>query len=144
MKRMKIFEVTQYSGKVLETLNNLLPQLSPSSLPLSSSDLLKIIQSESSHLLLAEKDDRYYGTLTLVMYTIPTGTKAWIEDVVVSEDTQSKGVGRMLLERAVFLAKELGANTVDLTSRPSREAANTLYKKVGFKPRQTNVYRYTY
>ena len=95
-------------------------------------------------MLLAEKDDRYYGTLTLVMYTIPTGTKAWIEDVVVSEDTRSKGVGRMLLERAVFLAKELGANTLDLTSRPSREAANALYTKVGFKPRQTNVYRYTY
>jgi ribosomal protein S18 acetylase RimI-like enzyme len=140
---LEIFEVTKYSEKTLEALNILLPQLSPSALLLSSDDLLKIIQSESSHLLLAEKDDRYYGTLTLVMYTIPTDTKARIEDVVVGEDARGRGIGRMLLERAVILAKELGANTVDLTSKPSREAANALYKKVGFKPRKTNVYRYT-
>ena len=37
---------------------------------------------------------------------------------------------------------ELGAKTIDLTSRPSREAANRLYQRLGFEMRETNVYRY--
>ncbi len=139
---MNIIEITQYSEEVLEALNNLLPQLSSSALPLSSNDLTEIIKSESSHLLVAEKDGQYYGSLTLATFKIPTGTRAWIEDVVVKEDARGKGVGGMLLERAISLAKERGAKTVDLTSRPSRESANSLYKKIGFELRETNVYRY--
>ena len=139
---MNIIEVTQYSDEVLEALNDLLPQLSSSALPLSSDELKEIIQAESTHLLMAKNDGQYYGSLTLVMFRIPTGTRAWIEDVVVKEEARGKGVGGMLLERAINLAKEFGAKTIDLTSRPSREAANALYKKVGFELRETNVYRY--
>ena len=139
---MNIIEITQYSEEVLETLNDLLPQLSPSALSLSASDLIEIIQCESAYLLMAENDGQYCGSLTLVTFKIPTGTKALIEDVVVNCDDRGKGVGRMLLECAVNLSKELGAKTVELTSNPSREVANTLYKKVDFELRETNVYRH--
>jgi ribosomal protein S18 acetylase RimI-like enzyme len=80
--------------------------------------------------------------LSLVVFSIPTGTKAWIEDVVVDERARGKGVGKELMNHALNVAKELGAKSADLTSRPSREAANKLYQAIGFEGRETNVYRY--
>ena len=139
---MKVIEVTQYSDSVLEAINGLLPQLSKSAVPLSKVDLIAIIQSEASHLLMAEHDGQFCGSLTLAVFKSPTGTRARIEDIVVNEDARRKGVGRLLSEHALGLATERGAKTVDLTSRPSREAANALYKKVGFELRDTNVYRW--
>jgi len=139
---MKIIEVTEYSEKIFETLNDLLPQLLETVLPITAEDLKKIIQSESSHLLMAELDGHYIGSLTLTTVKIPTGIKAWIEDVVVSEKIRGKGVGSLLIKHAVSMARSFGAQTIDLTSRPSREAANALYKKLGFEHRETNVYRY--
>ena len=80
--------------------------------------------------------------LSLVVFGIPTGTKAWVEDVVVDDGARGKGVGKSLMRHAMEQAKKLGAKTVDLTSRPSREAANKLYQSLGFETRETNVYRY--
>ncbi len=142
IKPMNIVEITQYSDGVLESLNNLLPQLSPSVLPLLETDLAEIIQSESSHLLMAEKDGQYYGSLTLAAVKIPTGSKMWIEDLVVSENMRGKGVGKFLIEHAIGLAEALGVQTINLTSNPSRKSANTLYKRIGFELRETNVYVY--
>lgn len=139
---MNIIEITEYSEEILSALNGLLPQLSSSASPLTDASLLRIIQSESSHLLMAEEDGQFYASLTLVVFVIPTGARAWIEDVVVSEHSRGKGVGRLISERAVDLALELGAKTIDLTSRPSRVIANNLYKKIGFAQRETNIYRY--
>ena len=86
---------------------------------------------------------RIWGTLTLVMFRIPTGIRAWIEDVVVDEAAGGRGIGTALTRAAIEHAAEHGARTVDLTSRPSREAANHLYQKMGFERRDTNVYRFT-
>ncbi|WP_197904783.1 GNAT family N-acetyltransferase [Desulfosarcina alkanivorans] len=126
----------------MDALNNLLPQLLETVSPLTVEDLEEIIQSESSHLLMVELNGSYVGSLTLTAVKIPTGIKAWIEDVVVSEKTRGRGVGRHLVKHAVGMAGNLGAQTVSLTSGPSRVAANKLYKKLGFGPIETNVYRY--
>jgi ribosomal protein S18 acetylase RimI-like enzyme len=140
---MKIIEVRQYADEVLEALNDLLPQLLSSASPLTAEDVNSIIQSQSSRLLMAEMDGRYVGSLTLTMVSIPTGTRAWIDDVVVSEKVRGMGVGSRLIRHALDLAEALGARTVNLTSNPSRSAANALYKKLGFELRETNVYRYS-
>ena len=79
--------------------------------------------------------------LTLVIFPIPSGVRAWIEDVVVDEAGRGRGVGELLNRFALELAKQEGARTVDLTSRSSREAANRLYQRIGFQPRATNIYR---
>ena len=79
--------------------------------------------------------------LSLVIFPIPTGTKAWVEDVVVSQTARGKGVGVALMNHALAVAKDAGAKSVDLTSRPSREVANKLYQKLGFTALETNVYR---
>lgn len=139
---MDIIEVTELTEDILDALNELLPQLSSSAGTLSKAYLEDLVRSDSSHLLMAKEDGQYYGSLTLVVFYIPTGIRAWIEDVVVSKKARGKGVGKNLSLSAVDLAIKLGARTIDLTSRPSREVANTLYKNIGFELRETNVYRY--
>ena len=89
--------------------------------------------------LTSEKDR--IPTLTLVFYWVPSGVKAWIEDVVVNDKARGKGVATALIWHALNLARENGAEKVDLSSRPWREAANNLYLKFGFEKRETNMYR---
>ncbi len=120
----------------------LTPQLSSSSPAPTAEDLRTIVESDSCHLLVASVDGAIVGSLTLVVFPIPTAVRAWIEDVVVDDAARGRGVGAHLNRRAIELAAELGAKTVDLTSRPSREAANRLYQRLGFVARETNVYRY--
>ena len=95
-------------------------------------------------LFLARVDGRILGSLTLAFYRIPTGLKAWIEDVVVDGDARGSGLGAELSLAALAEAKDRGAKDVSLTSRPSRESANRLYQRIGFQARDTNVYRYTF
>jgi ribosomal protein S18 acetylase RimI-like enzyme len=139
---MKIEELTDFSITALDAINGLLPQLSPSVVALEESDLRNIVDSESTKLFLAIDEDGVFGMLSLVLFRIPTGRKAWVEDVVVDEKARGRGVGKLLTEHAIQVAREHGAHSVDLTSRPSREAANALYQRVGFEQRETNVYRF--
>ena len=139
---IKIRKVLNSSEKVLGDINQLLPQLSKSAKPLNLKDLKGLIECSSTHLYFAEEDEMVLGMLSLVVFQIPTGVRAWVEDVVVHLKARGKGVGKMLTLTALSEAKQLGALTVDLTSRPSREVANKLYMSVGFEPRITNVYRY--
>ena len=120
----------------------LIPQLSKSNPAPTKEQLESIVASDSSHVLVAKVDGVIVGSLTLVIFHIPTGIRAWIEDVVVDADARGKGVGEALNLFAIEESRKRGAVTVDLTSRPSREAANRLYQRLGFKARETNVYRY--
>ena len=134
---------TDATTEVLDALARLLPQLSSSAAPVTEVELLEMVRSDASRLLLArDADGRIVGSLTLVVFRIPTGVRGWIEDVVVDESARGQGVGEVLNRYALDLADRLGARTVDLTSRPSRVAANALYRKLGFVERQTNIYRH--
>ncbi len=139
---MDIIEVTEVTDELVDAFERLIPQLSKSNPPPSREFLAEIAASEASHLLIATEDGIIYGSLTLVIFPIPTAIRAWIEDVVVDGDARGKGVGAALNTAALDMAREMGASTVDLTSRPSREAANRLYQRLGFEARETNVYRY--
>jgi ribosomal protein S18 acetylase RimI-like enzyme len=134
------------TSDLVAALTRLLPQLSSSAAPPTPSQVEEIVTSPATQLLVAridgEIDGEIVGALTLVVFRIPSGVRAWIEDVVVDEATRGKGVGEALNREAVRLAAEQGAKTVELTSRPSREVANRLYQRLGFKIRDTNVYRY--
>jgi ribosomal protein S18 acetylase RimI-like enzyme len=134
--------VDKVSDELVEAFERLIPQLSRSTPALGVDDLTTLVGWSGIRLLIARVDGRIMGTLTLVTFPIPTGTRAWIEDVVVDEAARGRGVGAALTNEAVVIARAAGARTVDLTSRPSREAANRLYQRVGFAPRETNVYRY--
>ena len=128
--------------ELVDAFAHLIPQLSKSSPPPTLAELHEMVQAPASDVLIARLDGRIVGTLTLVTFRIPTGVRAWIEDVVVDDSARGHGVGDQLNRFALRIARDKGAKTVDLTSRPSREAANRLYQRIGFQPRETNVYRY--
>lgn len=138
---MNVIEINRYADAVLEAMNDLLPQLSSSPKHLTEQELLTIIDSDTTHLLMAEENDRYLGSLTLMVFRIPSGTRARIEDLVVQDTARGKGVGKALILKAIETMRAMGAEAVDLTTHPSRVAANELYKKLGFVRRETNVYR---
>ncbi len=134
----------EVTDELVAAFERLTPQLSSSSPPPSAEVLAEIVGSPATHLLVARSDDgTIVGSLTLALFRIPTGMRAWIEDVVVDGDARGSGVGEALNRFALDLADTHGARTVDLTSRPSREAANRLYQRLGFVRRETNVYRHT-
>jgi ribosomal protein S18 acetylase RimI-like enzyme len=145
MSSVEIVEATEVTPELVAAFERLIPQLSSSNAPPTEDELLAIVDSPASILLVAvdhEDDDAVLGSLTLVWFRIPTGVRAWIEDVVVDEAARGKGVGEALSRHAIDRAALLGAKTVDLTSRPKRVAANRLYQRIGFVERDTNVYRY--
>ncbi len=141
---MEVTRVIEVTDEISAAFNYLIPQLSSSSAVPSQEQLQEIATNDS--LFIARDPDaggKILGSLTLVSFRIPTGVRAWIEDVVVDEAARGKGIGEALTRAALERAAELGARTVDLTSRPSREAANRLYQRVGFKLRESNLYRFT-
>ena len=128
---VSVSEATEAGGELVDAFARLIPQLSRSNPPPTQAELDDIIRSQASRLLVArEGAGAIVGSLTLVLFRVPTGIRAWIEDVVVDEGARGHGVGEALNREALRV-----------TSRPAREAANRLYQRLGFKQRDTNVYR---
>jgi ribosomal protein S18 acetylase RimI-like enzyme len=132
----------EVSDEVEAAFGRLLPQLSRSAKPLTRADIARIHSADAITLLIARCDGAIAGMLTLVMFPLPTGQRAWIEDVVVDEKFRGRGAGEELTRAAIRIARAAGARTVDLTSRPSRAAAGRLYERTGFQQRDSRVYRY--
>ena len=132
----------QDAEELAAALRSLVPQLSRSNPPPSLDAVRAILAHEAITQFVARDDGRIVGVSTLAVFPIPTARRAWVEDVIVDDARNGQGIGRRLTEAMLDRARELGCATVDLTSRPSREAANHLYKKIGFVERETNVYRF--
>jgi ribosomal protein S18 acetylase RimI-like enzyme len=139
---LRIELATELTEELVEAFARLVPQLSDRATAPTSDELVSILESPVTRVLLARDDQSIVGTLTLVLFPIPTGIRAWIEDVVVDESARGQGAGEALTREAIRRAADAGARTVDLTSRHDRMAANRLYEKLGFRRRETNVYRY--
>jgi ribosomal protein S18 acetylase RimI-like enzyme len=140
---VSVERATKVDPELIEAFERLIPQLSSSSPPPTETELAAIVSSRAAVLFVARDDDGFIiGSLTLVLFRIPTGLRAHIDDVVVDDAARGKGVGELLSRTALDYARDAGARTVDLTSRPSREAANRLYQRIGFVLRNSNVYRY--
>ena len=139
---MNIERVTEINEKILSAFQYFIPELTneKNRIP-TKEDLEVVVSSPNNYLLVAKENDDIIGTLTLVFYWVPSGVKTWIDDVIVSDKARGKGVATALMWHALGLAREKGAEKVDLSSRPWREAANSLYLKMGFEKRDTNMYR---
>ena len=142
-EKMKIEQLTHIDDTVLNAFKELIPQLTGLNEYPTLEELQQVLQSEGSFLYVAREDEKILGTVTLVIYKIPTGKKAWIEDVVVNESARGKGVAEALIRHVLEVARQKGIEKIALTSQPFRVAANNLYRKVGFELRKTNVYRIT-
>ena len=152
---MSVELIEQSSPELVAAMERLIPQLSRSAKPLTAQQTQALVDQDSVYLFVFRTDKpviaadgneveagTILGMLSLATFAIPTGVRAWVEDVVVDAGTRGMGAGQQLVEAAVAHAQKIGARTVDLTSRPSREAANRLYRRCGFELRETNVYRY--
>ena len=138
---MKIYRVTECSANFIEVLEQLLPQLSSSATMPSEEYIESMLNNENFYLFVAEHEGAIVGMLSLVLVDIPTGRKAWIEDVVVDSRARGLHIGQALVEEAKVCAKEVGAKKIYLTSNPSRKAAHALYRKCGFEEYDTTVFR---
>jgi ribosomal protein S18 acetylase RimI-like enzyme len=139
---VEVVAADKVDDELTAAFTSLIPQLSSSSPPPTVEQLAEIVASPDSVLYLARLDGRIVGSLTLAFYRIPTGLKAWIEDVVVDGSARGQGVGEALNTAAIDEARRRGAKNVSLTSRASRESANRLYQRLGFEPYDTNMYRF--
>jgi ribosomal protein S18 acetylase RimI-like enzyme len=140
---INISELTETSSSVLQSINELLPQLSSSAQVISMDRLSELVESDNTIIFIGtDESGQILGMLSLIVMKIPTGNKAWIEDVVVDQSARGKGMGKALMNHTLEKAKELAVKSVDLTSRPSREKANMLYQSLGYQIRETNVYRH--
>lgn len=141
---IRVERVEQLDQDLVEQVGALVAQLSASAPRPKRSELQEILESPATTLFVAlDASSKVVGSLTLAVFRLPSGVRAWIEDVVVAEDARGHGIGALLVDTAVRVASKMGARTVDLTSRPDRLAANRLYQRAGFEVRRTNVYRYS-
>jgi ribosomal protein S18 acetylase RimI-like enzyme len=145
-----IVAVRAVTAELVAAFERLLPQLSPGAPPLDAVALAEIVDSPATELFVARDGDggvgvgagTVVGAVTLVVFRIPSGLRARIESLVVDRDARRRGVGEALCRAALARASERGVDTVDLTSSPARDAANGLYRRLGFTLRGTNVYRW--
>ncbi|WP_049572439.1 GNAT family N-acetyltransferase [Nonomuraea sp. SBT364] len=139
---VEIEVIREASQELVVAFSRLLPQLSSSAKPLDFEAVERIVRGDGSTIVVARAGGEIVGTLTLLLFSIPSGVRARIEDVVVDTAARGQGVAAKLTQHALGLAQDAGARTVDLTSRPDREAANRLYERLGFQVRESTVYRF--
>lgn len=145
MENITVEKLVAVTPKVTTTINILLLQLNPSAQSLTDEDLTALVAQSTTHLFVAKdtQTDTMVGMVTLVTYRIPFAKKALFEDIVIDEGSRGKGIGKKLIMHAIAFANEQGIAYVDLTSNPARVDANNFYRHLGFKKRETNVYRMT-
>ncbi len=141
MDKFRIYELVEVEERAVAAIRKLLAQLSSSEHSFGADELQAIVESSYTHLFVAEYGKGICGMLTLGEYLAPTGRKMWIEDVVVDEAVRGNSIGRRLVEHAQAYAASSGGGVLMLTSRPSRVAANNLYRSCGFGIKETNIYR---
>ena len=136
---MKIEQVQEADDELVETVRHLLQQLTEARMPPTLEQLRDTVASQT--LLLARDDDgTVLGMLTFVLYRVSSGLKGRIEDVVVDEAARGRGIGEALTREGMRRANEAGVLMLELTSMPYRQAANRLYRRLGFVRKPTNVY----
>ena len=136
-----ILSPTNFDETHNEAECRLMGQLTTRDITFTVEDYRALVTSPHSHLFLLQYEDKVVGMLTLGEYLSPTGSKAWIEDVVVDEACRGYGFGRLLVAHTIDYSKARGIDTVYLTSNPKRVAANGLYQSMEFVRKETNMYK---
>lgn len=134
--------VKQYNAELILPIADMLAQLTGREERFGEEELREIIENPASQLFIMRDDKQVIGMLTLGRYASPTGTKTWVEDVVVHKEYRGKDLGRKLINHAIdYCRQHYAPCTLMLTSNPMRVSANALYRSSGFEPKHTNVYK---
>jgi len=146
-QNVQVTRVTELTEELYSACQRLVPQLTYNNPPPTREQLARMLESSASYLFIAwdpDFGDGIIGLATLVLYRVPTGVRGTIEDVVVDESARGRRIGEALTRACLETAEQAGAPQVMLTSNPGRTAANSLYQRMGFELRKTNVYRYSF
>ena len=144
MTNLKIEIAKEFSPALLQAIASLLPQLTSSGHAMTAAELKAIVASPLTTLFIAKDEGRIVGTISLAVVQMPTGLRAYLEELVVDSSYRNRGAATALLQAAIDLARNSGARTLDMTSRASRENAIRLYERLGFRRRDTNAFRYSF
>lgn len=142
---MFIEKVEILTAEIHDAVSRLVPQLGIHKIIPTQDELIALISSEASSLLIARypgEGSSIVGILTISIYRVPTGIRSIVEDVIVDNSMRRKGIAKTLLSDAIEIARKAGASGVALTSNPQRVEANLLYQSLGFSKRETNAYFY--
>jgi ribosomal protein S18 acetylase RimI-like enzyme len=137
---MKVERVTAATDELVAAVTQLLPQLTPGRAGPTLGELNAIASAPGTNLLVARDGEAIVGTLTLLVYRIPSGLRGWIHDVVVDESARGRGAGAALVDEALRLAEAAGVASVHLTARAHREAAHRMYRRLGFVEHPSEVF----
>ena len=137
---VEIKQIKEITPDIVSAFSRLMPQLAPHLKAPQMEDLSHIVNDKNKYIFIAS-NPQIVGTITLVIVKIPSGTRAWIEDVIVDQHARGQSIGEKMLLHVIEFAKKLNVASINHTSSPSRIAANKLYQKLGFNLRETNVYR---
>lgn len=137
---MEIQELQNYTQAQFEDLKILMSELSDR-VNFTQTDLMLVLRDSNCHLYVILDGEYIAGCATLCVFHSPTGTKASIEDVVVSSAYRGQHLGKQLMAYVLEQAKEYAPIELHLTSNPKRVAANKLYQSLGFQKKETNCYQ---
>lgn len=137
---MEILELHDYTQAQFEDLKQLMSELSDR-VNFTQTDLMLVLKDRNCHLYTVLEGEHIIGCVTLCLFHSPTGTKASIEDVVVSSAYRGQHLGRQLMGYVLEQAKAYAPIELHLTSNPMRVAANKLYQSLGFQKKETNCYQ---
>jgi ribosomal protein S18 acetylase RimI-like enzyme len=138
---IRFARLTKPSKKALLEINRLFLQLSSSGRQITLTDLRKTLSNKDLYVIVLRDKNRIIGMGSIMMIRYLFGLWGNIEDVVVDQEYRRQGLGKKLMKKLISIGKQKKVNGVNLTSRPSRVAANKLYKKLGFKRKETNFYQ---
>jgi ribosomal protein S18 acetylase RimI-like enzyme len=144
MNPIHVRRVETVDDLITTGLARLIPQVSSSAPAIDALLLQNLVDAASTCIFVAEQSGEVVGTASLVVLDTLSGRKGHIEDVAVDSSVRRAGIGTMLLHAVIAHARTLGLRHVELTSRPSRQAANAFYRSFGFQRRDTNVYRFSF
>lgn len=138
---MVITRLQSLTDNQLHDILTLMRELDPE-IAMTPEMVRRAVEAPGTHFFALMDDARIVGCASLCVFHSPTGCKAHIEDVVVLAEYRGRQLGRRLVEHLIEYARtELKNVDLYLTSRPHRVAANELYQSLGFRRKETNVYK---
>lgn len=134
-------EKEKVTKEVLQVFNDLVNVLSPGKGIFDHSQFQELIDNPLLDMYFLEVEGKIVGMGSLHYVKTPVKKSAWLESMVVHPEHQRKGYGKKITNHIISEARKKGVNYIELTSRPSRVAANIFYQKMNFELRNTGVYR---
>jgi ribosomal protein S18 acetylase RimI-like enzyme len=100
-----------------------------------------VVTCEDAPTYVAKSAGCVVGMVTLCVFNTLTGTKAYLDHLVVDPDFRRRGIGRALVRHAIEQAAAAGASRIDLTANDDKQAGRGLYHSLGFRQRDTRSLR---